>query len=587
MRRSVLQEKARLSNDKTTSLTNGNMLHQLFQICLRTMDFSTAFIQHNIDTIISRHILDLFEIGVSEAIAKQTLSDSIRNIQKWAAEFIQTKESKRASPHSKKEKVQIKEVLDIEETIWSPKFGIKGNIDASITIMRESSDDLETMPLELKTGLSTMANSHKAQTIIYTQLMKDRYATNTTAGLLVYLKSGETQIVPASRNELRGILMQRNALARYLRSENGTLPPLQENKYSCQKCFALNSCMMYHKFYEEGTEDLKELLPSFREKTGHLTDRHRSFFVKWEKVLEIESRYMQQTRRELWTLCGEEREKLGRCLSAMMVADCIEHPTWESKGSRYTYSFQRPQQPSGSKATASLLNSNINVGEPIVISSEEDDSYALASGFVLEIAPGTIKVIVDRKINKDHHDDTKRYRIDKDDLTGGLSRLRGNLINLLVSEQDEHKRSLIIDLERPIFESYNSANALVRTDSTFNLNDDQIRAINKVACAKDYALILGMPGTGKTTTIAALVQHLLKLGKSILLTAYTHSAIDNVLLKLKASGVRFLRFGNKSKIHPDIRDVAFDPFKFKSVADLKHSLAEQKLIATTCLGVDG
>jgi predicted ATPase with chaperone activity len=66
-----------------------------------------------------------------------------------------------------------------------------------------------------------------------------------------------------------------------------------------------------------------------------------------------------------------------------------------------------------------------------------------------------------------------------------------------------------------------------------DLNKDQKRAIGKVLCAEDYTLILGMPGTGKTTTIARLVQILVAMGKSVLLTSYTHTAVDNILLKLK------------------------------------------------------
>lgn len=49
---------------------------------------------------------------------------------------------------------------------------------------------------------------------------------------------------------------------------------------------------------------------------------------------------------------------------------------------------------------------------------------------------------------------------------------------------------------------------------------------------QDYALILGMPGTGKTTAIAQLVRFLVSKGKSVLLTSYTHTAVDNILLKL-------------------------------------------------------
>ena len=38
---------------------------------------------------------------------------------------------------------------------------------------------------------------------------------------------------------------------------------------------------------------------------------------------------------------------------------------------------------------------------------------------------------------------------------------------------------------------------------------------------------------GKTSTIVALVRILVSLGHSILLASYTHSAVDNILLKLK------------------------------------------------------
>ncbi len=58
-------------------------------------------------------------------------------------------------------------------------------------------------------------------------------------------------------------------------------------------------------------------------------------------------------------------------------------------------------------------------------------------------------------------------------------------------------------------------------------------AVSQVMRCLDYSLVLGMPGTGKTTTIACLVRALVTRGNTILLTSYTHSAVDNILLKLK------------------------------------------------------
>ena len=46
-------------------------------------------------------------------------------------------------------------------------------------------------------------------------------------------------------------------------------------------------------------------------------------------------------------------------------------------------------------------------------------------------------------------------------------------------------------------------------------------------------VIKGYPGTGKTSTVVALIQACRKLGLSALVSSYTHVAVDNILLKLK------------------------------------------------------
>ena len=58
-----------------------------------------------------------------------------------------------------------------------------------------------------------------------------------------------------------------------------------------------------------------------------------------------------------------------------------------------------------------------------------------------------------------------------------------------------------------------------------------------------------MPGTGKTFTISQIIKELVRQGKSVLLTSYTHSAVDNVLLKLVEAGVDFLRLGNTQRVY--------------------------------------
>ena len=49
--------------------------------------------------------------------------------------------------------------------------------------------------------------------------------------------------------------------------------------------------------------------------------------------------------------------------------------------------------------------------------------------------------------------------------------------------------------------------------------------------------------------IAALIRILvIDLGKTVLLTSYTHSAVDTILAKMKGEGFGILRLGNVDKV---------------------------------------
>lgn len=49
-----------------------------------------------------------------------------------------------------------------------------------------------------------------------------------------------------------------------------------------------------------------------------------------------------------------------------------------------------------------------------------------------------------------------------------------------------------------------------------------------------------------------LVELLVKLDQTVLITSHTHSAVDNVCLRLHDRGVRFLRLGSTRKIHSNL-----------------------------------
>ena len=72
--------------------------------------------------------------------------------------------------------MSINKLLEVEEKVWSPMYGLKGNVDATVQILIEDGIKEKTLvvPFELKTGKHANP-SHKAQTALYTLLLSDRY----------------------------------------------------------------------------------------------------------------------------------------------------------------------------------------------------------------------------------------------------------------------------------------------------------------------------------------------------------------------------------------------------------------------------
>ena len=57
---------------------------------------------------------------------------------------------------------------------------------------------------------------HRAQVILYSLMMMERYKDTLGTGLLLYLKTGNMLGVPAYMHEKRALVMKRNELIRYL-----------------------------------------------------------------------------------------------------------------------------------------------------------------------------------------------------------------------------------------------------------------------------------------------------------------------------------------------------------------------------------
>ncbi|KAJ4393571.1 DNA replication endonuclease-helicase Dna2 [Gnomoniopsis smithogilvyi] len=618
MRRAVLQDRVKATSEASAPLVYGTLLHEIFQEALLANNWDQSFLNEVIERTMKKHVQDLYAIKVSFTDAREHMSSKMPEVRGWAERFISSYPKPEAiaqGRNNEKTSLCVSKLLDIEEHVWSPLYGLKGNIDATIqvTVNNAQGQRTLTVPFEVKTGKNVSEN-HQAQTMLYNLLLTDRYDIEIVYGILYYMETSLTKIIPAVRNELRHMIKQRNQLAVHIRERSVQLPPMKKSKHMCGKCYAQTSCFIYHKLADDGDGDSSGVKERFDEIVKHLTPTHREFFLKWEDLLTKEEKESQKLRRELWTMLSAEREKVGRCFGNVIIEEGSAHEDLQTqKINRFNYTFIKHDAAPG----FSFVDSQLAVGEPIVV-SDEQGHFALALGFVTSVRKQRISVAVDRRLHNARikqpgfdeqnnqvyasimdvvpegvvpdqsqgriKESPIKFRLDKDEFSNGMALVRNNIVSIMANSQfgSEKIRNLVVDLAPPEFKSVATQYTISDKDS---LNPDQRRAIEKVMSAKDYALVLGMPGTGKTTTIAHIIRALIAQNKSVLLTSYTHTAVDNILLKLRNDDIPILRLGAPAKIHPEVRDFAILAGQpMETFEEIRSAWHDTPVVATTCLG---
>ncbi|KAF3447603.1 hypothetical protein FNV43_RR12790 [Rhamnella rubrinervis] len=613
-RRTVLDERLRCSEYSAAALI-GTLLHQIFQAGLTNEIPTITFLEEYARAVLQKNIENLYACGANENDVLITLIEAIPKLLSWVNRFKYPQDSKTTCVDFGSvvgsKKVSISEVTDIEEMAWAPKYGLKGMIDASIRVKVGSNNDEaneKVMPLEFKSGKVPNGQSfmeHTAQVILYTLLMSERYQKDIDCGLLYYLQSDQTQGIVVRRSDLIGLVMRRNELANDIlkASTKQLLPPMSKSPSMCRGCRHLNVCTIYHKAHG-GSMESSGLGDLFNSNTDHLTIVHSVFLRHWDWLIDLEAKQMQLTKREIWRSHSLKSDHARGCLFSIVLDD--EFPNWKSKNNRFIYRFVPYNPPLSEKisdvdslnATSSLtkdMDCTLRSGDYVILSTEPGH-LIVASGVVTDLSVHHVYVSLSKQLRLPGGIPSEAsellqmvWRIDKDEFMTSFAIMRFNVVQLfLPSLQSTHLRKMIVDLEPPRFDSgciLSQDPAISYVWSEKNLNEDQRRAILKILTAKDYALILGMPGTGKTSTMVHAVKALLIRGASILLTSYTNSAVDNLLIKLKAQSIDFLRIGRHEAVHEDIREHCFSEMNIQHVEDIKTRLDLVKVVAVTCLGI--
>ncbi|KAK6580263.1 hypothetical protein PZA11_007285 [Diplocarpon coronariae] len=316
-------DRVKATSDSSAPLVYGTILHEIFQSAMLENRWDTEWLGELIEKLALRHLEDLYIIKIEVSHAVEYLKSKMFELQCWSELFVSSQPNPQATVQAGNGETAImcvSKLLDVEEHVWSPMYGLKGNIDATVQVTMHDGNYKRTLtvPFEVKTGKNPSA-AHRAQTALYNLLLSDRYDVEIAYGILYYMETSETIRIPAIRHELRHMIMQRNELACFVREKHTQLPPMLKKENMCNRCYAKVPCFIYHKLADDGNGETSGMKTKFDELVQHLGPKHQEFFNKWDDLLTKEEKETLKFRRELWTMLSSEREKLGRCFSDVVI----------------------------------------------------------------------------------------------------------------------------------------------------------------------------------------------------------------------------------------------------------------------------
>ncbi|MFB6226123.1 MAG: IGHMBP2 family helicase [Candidatus Paceibacteria bacterium] len=271
-------------------------------------------------------------------------------------------------------------------------------------------------------------------------------------------------------------------------------------------------------------------------------DGIEDYISTFDELVELErEEEMKQHEQEMKNLSGEEREDKGRALLHLQGQD-----QGEGLGG-YVVKFKRNYE------GEELPDTEISVGDLVMLSKQDPLREDNPTGTVIEKTKYSITVSFASKPQGFVFGKGLRADLYVNDIT--FQRMKDALQELEQADGDlKALRDILVGKSEP--RSFQSK----KLDYFHNqkLNQSQQKAVENALAAKDFYLIHGPPGTGKTTTAIEVIQQYVDREQKVLATADSNTAVDNMLEFLIDNDVDAVRVGHPARVTSKLRQHTLD-----------------------------
>ncbi|OQV15942.1 DNA replication ATP-dependent helicase/nuclease DNA2 [Hypsibius exemplaris] len=516
-----------------------------------------------------RYRQDMYTLELTTEEITKIASSFLPNIEKWAwTEF-------------RKAGLVI---ADIEEWIWSPRYGVKGRVDMTLSAAGR------IVPLEIKTGKESWATSHTGQVLLYTLLLSEKHGQSISEGILYYTKTGGYKTINAEQQHLGALIQMRNDISNYLKRCHFldgkavmNLPGPINSQHACSMCSLSTTCSLFYKTVEEPRKlrvlpDDHYMHTMVREKIAHLQQLHLDYFERWMVMMYIEVQNGQKNTSvlDLWLKRDvvAEEGKPGNGVGGLRLIETRQTPNLQLC---YVLTSLTP-------STVAL-----NAGDLILL--REDTSAGLVVDLCtinsIEKEPTLRLELQADRFFQNPRLQNRMFRIDK--YVYSASSMSGSYDGLMKIMEGDQKadriRRLFLQKEPPRQDTKVSKQQILDAKSLLKpLSKEQQTAVVKCMMVVDYIFLDTKNCPGSSDFISTLIAILRKCNQTVLLVSSNNGTIDDILRPLKRdrSTHKILRLGPAARIHVDLKENCPESLASQGTfEEFSTAVRDAEIVATT------
>jgi DNA replication ATP-dependent helicase Dna2 len=529
-------------------LLRGTLINNAFDLLVEEKIEDTNQI---IEKVLQEKIIDIASLNEEEnknfLTLKNELIENLNSLKLWTTH----------------EKFKSAIEKNTEPSFISNKYGLIGRIDLLVN------NEENYVTYELKTTKApdnSPWQSHKQQVASYQLLLESALSCKNPNSYIIYSRGNANQLLQECNVDSlfrRRIINIRNqivsidyALTKDYKSEiyKKIIPKAGIGNETCQKCFKRQECFEIASLLNEEFEN------NYSYSSNTLDSETLEYYHKYFRMIELERL---ESRNSFVQIFNDNKEEL------VNSGKLIENLNFVSIKEKELH-----------LKSDSILESEIKVGDIVIVYSGDINKCEVVKAGVKNIDRFDIYLDL-KKEYQENFFKNKKWNVFTDFMETTYNVMNSALYRLITG--NDKLKNIILG---KLFPTFNKKTNNLKLNSS--LNNTQQEAIKRALSCNNYFLIQGPPGTGKTHTLSFLIQELIKNGEKILLSAFTHKSIDNVLLKLIEHGFNnFIRIGNHEsvdkKIHPYLVQEIFKDKKYHDLNEIKKEILNYPLVACTSI----